>query len=206
MILATLILDENFEVSVLLSIKRQLLLQNSVLELDVVDLLDEVSFVLLQLANDPLEAFLAALNALRQCAVIIGLQHHLVPLVLDLTHRLVGHLQLVSEVVNVPLQGFDLGDIVVLLLLEFFNCESGPGHVFLKVEALLVQVVVLLLHGLDCLLVPLVLGAEVSVILKDVLLLHFKSTHLLNGESLLVLKLLCLLFEILVGLRRLREL
>ena len=50
------------------------------------------------------------------------------------------------------------------------------------------------------LLVALVFSTRVSVVLKDILFLHFKGSNLLLGESFLVLQLILLSFEILVRL------
>ena len=76
----------------------------------------------------------------------------------------------------------------------------GATHVLFHVEGLLVKLIVLLCHLLDRLLVALVLSTGVSVILQDVLLLHFKGSDLLLGKSLLVLKLFLLLLKVFVSL------
>lgn len=171
-VLSSLVLDQELEITVLLALEAQGLLQGTRFKLDVVDLLTQEGFVLLKLRACSLQTLLVVLDALRQGPVVVDLQVHLVLLVLDFPHCFVGHLELVSQVVDVSLQCLDLCDVVLLFLLQLLDGKAGSRHVLLEVEAALVHPVVLLLHVPDGFLVPLILSAGVSVVLEDVLFLH----------------------------------
>jgi len=55
--------------------------------------------------------------------VVVYVHFHSVSLILNLLHGLVSQLQLVSEVVDVSLECFNLGDVVLLFLLILFDGE-----------------------------------------------------------------------------------
>lgn len=65
-------------------------------------------------------------------------------------------------------------------------------HALFHIQALLIELSLLLSQLLDGLLVPLVLHLGVSIVLQDVLLLHFQSSDALLGKPLLVLELFIL--------------
>ena len=200
------VLDQLFQVAILYLFQLELLPQGAGLDFEVIYLLGHELLILLELRAHALDVLLIRLDVDRESALVVGLHLDLVSFFLALTHRFVRQLQLMSQVVDMPFQCFDLGDIVLLLRLQVLDGVRRATHVLLEVKGLLVQLVVLLGHLLDGLLVPFVLSTRVSVVLEDVLLLHFEGSDLLLGESLLVLELLLLLLEVLVSLGRLGEL
>ena len=73
--------------------------------------------IVLKLAAHPLKSLLVVLNVGCHCFVVVHLKLELVSLFLHLTHCFVSQLELVGQVIDVPFKGFDLSDVVLLLLL-----------------------------------------------------------------------------------------
>jgi len=90
---------------------------------------------------------------------------YLVSLLLHFPHSLVSKLKLVSQVVQVPLEGLDLTDVVLLLLLQFLDGEYRASGVLLHVKALLIQFGVLVLQLLQGVLMTLRLDTGVPIVL-----------------------------------------
>ena len=124
--------------------------------------------------------------------MIINLNLHLIPILLNLPHSFMRQFQLMSQMVNMSLQSFYFWNIILFFLLKLFYLELGTAHVLFVVHALLIQFVVVIGDLLYCFLVPLRFDTGVTVVLEDVLLFHFEGSKALLGETLLVLKLLVL--------------
>lgn len=107
--------------------------------------------------------------------------------------------------VNMPLQGLDFCVVVLFLLLELLDHELGATHILFHIQALLVELVVVVGELLDGFLVAFILESSITIVLEDVLFFHFEGADVLDCKSFLLLKLLVLLFEELVGLGSLGE-
>jgi len=83
--------------------------------------LGHVLFVMIELGAHPLKPFFVALNVHAQGFVVVDLDFKLVTFFLGFAHCLVSKLYLMGQVVDVPLQSLDLGDVVLLLLLQLLN-------------------------------------------------------------------------------------
>ena len=130
----------------------------------------------------------------------------LVSFLLNFSHGLVSQLQLMRQMVDVTLKCLNLRDVVLFLLLKLFDHERRSTRALFHVEALLIQLVVLVGQLLDGFLVPLGLSASIAIILQHVLLVYLESAQSLLRHSLLLLQLLGLPLEELIGLRRLCKL
>lgn len=119
--LRALSLYEHFQVLLLLRHLFDVLSESLRLEAQVADLLLHEGLVLLELRAHPLEALLTALLGLVELPLVVQFDIHTVTLFLSLAHGLVGELQLVGQMVNVPLERLDLGDVVLLLCLQLFD-------------------------------------------------------------------------------------
>lgn len=97
--------------------------------------------------------------------MIVNFDFHAVPFLLNLAHSFVSQLELVGEVVDMALEGLDLSDIVLFLLLQLLDRELTAAHVLLEVKAFLVGAVVVLRQLLDGFLVAVIFDARVSVVL-----------------------------------------
>jgi hypothetical protein len=108
--------------------------------------------------------------------MIINLNLHLIPVFLNLPHGFMGQFKLVSQVVDVPLQGFYFWNVVLFFLLQLFYLELGATHVLFVVHALLIEFVVVIGDLLDSILVALRFNTSVAVVLEHVLFLHFEGS------------------------------
>ena len=84
-----------------------------------------------------------------------------------------------SQVIDMPLKGLDLRDVVLFFLLEFFDHKLRASHILFHVKTFLVELALFFSQLLDGFLMPLVLDLRVSVVLQDILLFNFKSTNAL---------------------------
>lgn len=153
--LLTLLLDQVFEIWCLVLVKVELLSEGAAFDFQIVNLLLHEILVLLKLRAKTLEAFLGALLIHVHLTVVIDFNFELVPLLLDFFHGFVGQFELVGQVVDVAFQRLDLRDIVLLLLVQLFNHELRPAHIFLHVQTFLVKFVVFFGQLLDGFLVAL---------------------------------------------------
>lgn len=88
--------------------------------------------------------------------------------------------------VDVPLQGEDLLDVILLLLLVLLNLEGCTADLFLSVLHLRVKLLVFIRDCFYSVLESLNLEAGVSVVCKNVLLFNFESPACLLSSSLLI--------------------
>lgn len=103
------------------------------------------------------------------------------------------------------LQGFDLRDVVLLLLLELLNHELGSSHILFIVHTFLIEFIVVVCHLFDALLMSFGLNTDISIVLEYILLFHLEGSHALLRKPLLILELLILPFKELVCLSCLGE-
>lgn len=80
-----------------------------------------------------------------------------------------GLLQLPRHVIDMPLQGQDLLNIILLLLLVLSDLEGCTADLLLGVLYLCVKVLILGTHSLDCVLQALNLKTGVPIVSQDVL-------------------------------------
>ena len=111
-----------------------------------------------------------------------------------------------GQVVNVSLQSLDLSDIILLLLLKLSDGKHRATCIFFHIEALLVELVVLILQLLKGLLVSFRLSTSIPVILEHILLLNLKSPNTLGCHAFLFRQVFSLSLQELVSLSRLHEL
>ena len=111
-----------------------------------------------------------------------------------------------SYVVDVALEGQDLLDVVLLLLLILSDLERCPADFFLRRLHLREKVFVLSADCFNGVLEALDLLASVAIVGQDVLFLDLEGTGHLLGTSLLVDQFLVLSLEELIGVRALAEL
>lgn len=114
-------------------------------------------------------------------------------------------LQLVSQVINVPLKSMDLLNEVLLSLLEVPAPHLVSIDLFLHRLGSLVPILVVKPHLLNGGGQSFIFNTCISVVAKNVLLLHLYSPQCLLGMSLTVNQLLCLFFQKLIFLHWLSE-
>ena len=187
---SALSLNQHLQVLHIVLLNIKLMSERIRLNLQVIDLLRHELLVLLQLRHHALQTFLIVFLGMAHLLVIADLDFEFVALLLNLPHGLVSKLKLMRQVIDVALERLDLCDVVLLFLLQLFDHERGAAGILFHVQALLIKLVVLLSELLDGFLMALGLGAGVSVVLQDVLLVDLEGSQSLLSHALLLLKLL----------------
>lgn len=90
-------------------------------DFEVINLLGHVLFVMVKLRAHSLKAFFVVLNIYAHGLVVIDLDFKFVTLFLSFAHGLVGKFYLMGQVIDVPLQSFNLSNVVLLLLLQLLD-------------------------------------------------------------------------------------
>ena len=121
-------------------------------------------------------------------------------------HGFVGKLELMSQVIYVPLEGVDLTNVVLLFVLHLPISEGDSVDLFFQLLDLHVEFLILLAHLVYAILESVIVYASIPVVVKNVFFLHFQSFQGLLGMSFPVGELFIFLLEEIVGLRGLGEL
>ena len=203
---ASLTCYHHLQVRVPLRLHVVLVLEHHVLLLHISHLLPHVRDVVLQLLYLPMQLALVLLHSVTQIALVLHLHHHRVALSTHFVHSFVGHLDLVREVVDMSLQCMDLCDVVLFFLLHVPHTQRESLVVLIGLLQLRVQLSVLFRELVDASLQAFVVNTRVSVVMKNIFLLHFKSFKSLLSVSFTSGKFFVLLSEELVGLASLAEL
>lgn len=115
------ILNHHFQVLILCSFNLKLLSESTGFNFEIINLLGHVLFVMIKLRAHSLKSFFVVLNIYAHGFVVINLDFKFVTFFLSFAHCLMSKFYLMGQVINVPLQSFNLSNVVLLLLLQFFD-------------------------------------------------------------------------------------
>ena len=123
--------DHDLQVLILCSFNLKLLSESTGFDFEVINLLGHVLFIVIKLGAHSLKAFFVVLNIYAHGFVVINLDFKFVTFFLSFAHGLMSKFYLMGQVIDVPLQSFNLSDVVLLLLLQLLDGKLRASHAFL---------------------------------------------------------------------------
>lgn len=154
----------------------------------------------------PLHVLAVDLEVVREGTVAVHVRNYGLPVVAHLPDRTVSQLKLMREVVDVPLEGVNLLDVVLLSRLHLPQAQLCSVDLLLESLCLDEDLFVLLAYLNHGLLQTLALQACAAVSSQHIVFFQFQRTKALLRKSLPVNEVLGVLPQVFVGLSRLCEL
>lgn len=86
----------------------------------------------------------------------------------------------------------NLRNVILFFLLKFFYEELRSTSIFIHFKAFLIQSCMFFSYLFDSILMSLIFSTRVTIVLKNILFFHFKSSNTLLTQSFLILQLFIL--------------